>query len=48
MSAQLPNNMREVVIRILTHLLSVFALMTKEIKHNRFGEVAVGYKRIWC
>ncbi|KAJ7883628.1 ankyrin repeat-containing domain protein [Mycena olivaceomarginata] len=45
MSAQLPNNMREVVIRILTHLLSVFALMTKEIKHNRFGEVAVGYKR---
>ncbi|KAJ7820187.1 hypothetical protein B0H14DRAFT_2600168 [Mycena olivaceomarginata] len=36
MSAQLPNNMREVVIRILTHLLSVFALLTKEIKHNRF------------
>ncbi|KAJ6565903.1 hypothetical protein DFH09DRAFT_1034733 [Mycena vulgaris] len=37
MSAQLPNNMREVVVRILAHLLSVFALMTKEIKHNRFG-----------
>jgi hypothetical protein len=41
MSAQLPENMRELVIQILAHLLSVFALMTKEIKHNRFGEIAV-------
>ncbi|KAJ6572494.1 hypothetical protein DFH09DRAFT_1362444 [Mycena vulgaris] len=37
MSTQLPDNMQEVVIRILVHLLSVFALMTKEVKHNRFG-----------
>ncbi|KAJ7926134.1 ankyrin repeat-containing domain protein [Mycena leptocephala] len=37
MSAQLPNGMRGIVIRMLAHLLSVFALMTKEIKHNRFG-----------
>ncbi|KAJ7059379.1 ankyrin repeat-containing domain protein [Mycena amicta] len=34
---QLPENMQEVVIRILAHLLSVFGLATKEIKHNRFG-----------
>ncbi|KAJ7900422.1 hypothetical protein B0H13DRAFT_2517933, partial [Mycena leptocephala] len=37
MSAQLPNDMREIVIRMLAHLLSVFALMTKEIKHTRIG-----------
>ncbi|KAJ7826554.1 ankyrin repeat-containing domain protein [Mycena olivaceomarginata] len=37
MSAQLSDNMREVVIRILAHLLSVFALVTKEIQHKRFG-----------
>jgi hypothetical protein len=42
MSAQMPDNMRELVIQILAHLLSVFALMTKEIKYNRFGEIAVG------
>jgi hypothetical protein len=24
---------------MLVHLLSVFALVTKEIKHNRFGEL---------
>ncbi|KAJ6572468.1 hypothetical protein DFH09DRAFT_1312757 [Mycena vulgaris] len=47
MSAQLPSNMQEIVIRILAHLLSVFALMTKEIKHNRFGEIAVDCKHIW-
>ncbi|KAJ7048703.1 hypothetical protein C8F01DRAFT_1070277, partial [Mycena amicta] len=37
LSVQLPENMQEVVVRILTHLLSVFGLATKEIKHNRFG-----------
>ncbi|KAJ7048706.1 ankyrin repeat-containing domain protein [Mycena amicta] len=37
LSVQLPENMQEVVIRILAHLLSVFGLATKEIKHNRFG-----------
>ncbi|KAJ7873475.1 hypothetical protein B0H14DRAFT_3860042, partial [Mycena olivaceomarginata] len=37
MSVQLPNGMRRVVIRMLVHLLSVFALVTKEIKQNRFG-----------
>ncbi|KAJ7026251.1 hypothetical protein C8F04DRAFT_1297876 [Mycena alexandri] len=42
MSAQLLDGMREVVIRILVHLLSVFALVTKEIKHARL----VSYFRV--
>ncbi|KAJ6549563.1 ankyrin repeat-containing domain protein [Mycena vulgaris] len=37
MSGQLPNDMRGIVIRMLAHLLSVFALVTKEIKHTRIG-----------
>ncbi|KAJ7059443.1 hypothetical protein C8F01DRAFT_1295268 [Mycena amicta] len=37
LSVHLPENMQEVVVRILAHLLSVFGLATKEIKHNRFG-----------
>ncbi|KAJ7059381.1 ankyrin repeat-containing domain protein, partial [Mycena amicta] len=37
LSVQLPENMQEVVIRILAHLLSVFGLATQEIKQNRFG-----------
>jgi hypothetical protein len=46
MSGQLPKNMREIVIQILAHLLSVLALMTKEIKHNRFGEITVACRLV--
>ncbi|KAJ7900820.1 Pfs, NACHT and ankyrin domain protein [Mycena leptocephala] len=36
-STQLPTSMRGVGIRMLVHLLSVFALVTKEIEHTRIG-----------
>ncbi|KAF7363939.1 hypothetical protein MSAN_01052200 [Mycena sanguinolenta] len=37
MSGQLLGRMRELVIQMLAHLLSIFAMVTKEIKRNRFG-----------
>ncbi|KAF8143221.1 hypothetical protein K438DRAFT_1876563 [Mycena galopus ATCC 62051] len=41
-STRLPNSLREVVIRMLAHLLSIFALMRKEMQRSRI----VSYLRV--